>query len=235
MKRKTPADKLKELKQKLKEARKGYRVAKYETLQETMENVVEMRSSRVALAEFVNDAGIVSKNLKKLDANWIASAAFTFVIGKEQEGWKAARVAEFLHGFKGVPIEELAEQMRKLGGIEKIMKLAAKEDPRRVKPLGGVKKGGKARHADKKNPFKSAKVRKEEVDEVDEMEDWGTPIPDNNDDHDEGDHSRMTVRISPALRAKLIAIEKDRRVKLISVRIDSVDCLEIEEVRQLVK
>jgi hypothetical protein len=193
-----------------------------------MENVLELRSTRAALKEFVEDAGIDSKKLKKMDTNWIASAAFTFVIGNEQEGWKAARVAEFLYGFKEVPIKDLAEQMRKLGGIEKIVRLAAKEDPRRPPPSSGTK-AGSARQ-------KHAKVTKDEAPESDPDDDWEEPA---DDDASKSDHDRpeVMVRLTSALLTKLRATRPGRRVKLVGVRPTSAGpsacALEIEEVRRV--
>lgn len=232
----SPVDKLEDLGRRLKKARKGFRQTKYDIYQETMENAVKMKSDGAALKAFVKRAGIDPKKLKSPNTSWITPAAFTFVTHNEQQGWKGARVAEFLIDFKKVPISKLSEHMRKLGGIEKIVKFAAKEDPRQIKHPGHIKKGGKALSVAKKNPFKSAKAHKESADaDVERTEDWDTP----GDDADQAgsEHSQIAIRISPALRAKLLAIESKRRVEMIGVRIDTDDwlddVLEVQEVRGL--
>jgi hypothetical protein len=149
-----------------------------------MQNAVKMKSDRVVLKAFVERAGLDPKKLNNPNKNWILPAAFTFVTHNEKQGWKGARVVEYLHSVKNVPIKDLAEQIRKLGGIERIVDLAAKEDPRRVKPLGGIQKGGKVRSAANKNLIKAVNVREESNgNDVDETDDWDVMIDD--DDHDE--------------------------------------------------
>ena len=127
----SPADKLEKLKLKLSKAKKGFRLTKYDIVEGTMESVIDMRSDTDELKEFVERNDIDPKKLNNPNKNWITLAAFTFVSGEDQ-GWKCARVAEFLYDFKKVPINQIAEEIRKLGGIEKIVRLAAEEDPRRL-------------------------------------------------------------------------------------------------------
>jgi hypothetical protein len=98
---------------------------------------------------------------------------------------------------------------------------------RQRKIPGGQK--GKVSSAAKRNPFESSHADKASADndvETDEN-DWELPSRDD----------QIAVRISPALRAKLMAIKLDRRVKMICVRIDSEDwidvVLEVREVRRL--
>jgi hypothetical protein len=232
----SPADKLEELKRRLNKAKKGFRLEKYDITEETMESVINMRSDTTALKEFVERNDIDPKKLTNANRSWITSAAFTFVSNGEEQGWKCARVAEFLYDFKKVPINQLAEQIRKLGGIEKIVRLAAEEDPRQLKNPGGIKKGSKARSAVKKNPFKSANAHKASTgDDADGAEDWDGPGDDAGPPG--GEDSQIAVRISPALLAKLLAIKSKRRVKMIGVRIDTDDwvdvALEVQDVRRL--
>jgi hypothetical protein len=198
----SPADKLDKLKLKFKEATKGFRLTKYDVVQETLESVIEMKSDTDALKEFVERNDIDPK----IPKNAITLAAFTFVSGKNL-GWKCVRVAEFLYDFKKVPINKLAEQIRKLGGIEKIVKLAAEEDPRQVKDPGGVKKKrgkwGKA----PRGPLKAASADADQDD----------------DPNDEGDSSTleegtMVVGINADLSAKLEEAAEGERVKLIVMR-----------------
>jgi hypothetical protein len=231
----SPADRLEKLKFKLSKAKKGFRLTKYDIVEETMESVIDMRSDTDALKEFVERNGIDPKKLNNVNKNWITLAAFTFVSG-EDLGWKCARVAEFLYGIKKVPINQIAEQIRKLGGIEKIVRLAAEKDPRQLKDPGGIKKGGKASSAVKKKLLKFAKARKESTgDDADGAVDWDAPA--DVDDLPGGEDSQIAVRISPALRTKLLAIKVKRRVKVIGVRIDADDrldaVLEVQDVRRL--
>src|SRR5580704_8710735 len=86
----SPADKLEMLKLKLKKARKGFRLAKYDVVEGTMASVIEMRSDADALKEFVERNDIDPKKLKNANKNWTTVAAFKFVAG-EDLGWKCAR------------------------------------------------------------------------------------------------------------------------------------------------
>jgi hypothetical protein len=231
----SPADKLEKLKHKLSKAKKGFRLTKYDIVEGTMESVIDMRSDTDALKEFVQRNGIEPKKLNSANKSWITLAAFTFVSG-EDLGWKCARVAEFLYDVKKVPINQIAERIRKLGGIEKIVRLAAEENPRQLKDPGGIKKGGKASSAVKKKSLKFAKARKESTgDDADGADDWDA-LGDV-DDAPGGEDSQIAVRINPALRTKLLAIEVKRRVKVIGVRIDADDrldaVLEVQDVRRL--
>ena len=201
-----PADKLDKLKLKFKEAKKGFRLTKYDVVQEILESVIEMKSDTDALKEFVDRNDIDPKKLKNAKKNWITLAAFTFVSGKNL-GWKCVRVAEFLYDFKKVPINKLAEQIRKLGGIEKIVKLAAEEDPRQVKDPGGVKKKGGKGGKGPRRPLKAASADADQDD----------------DPNDEGDSSTleegtMVVGINADLSAKLEQVAVGERVKLIGTR-----------------
>jgi hypothetical protein len=128
-----PVEKLEALKRRLKEERKSFRLAKYDIFAETMGSVVELRSDDAALKAFVKKADIDPEKIEDTDRSWITTAAFTFVTHNEQQGWKAGRVAEFLHDKKKVPVGQLAEAIREGGGIEKIVRVAAEEDPRRPK------------------------------------------------------------------------------------------------------
>jgi hypothetical protein len=213
MKPKSPADKLEILGQRLTKAKKGFRRTKYDIYEETMEQVIEMRSDPAALEDFVKRAGINSKKLKSSNASWIAPAAFTFVTHNEQQGWKGARAAEFLHDFMKVPIGELAEQMRKLGGIEKIVNLAAKEDPRQLKDPGGTKKGGKAGLGKgPRRPLKAASAG-EYISGEDSNDE-----PDDKPDSSTLEEGTMVVGINADLSAELEQIAVGEPVKLIGTR-----------------
>jgi hypothetical protein len=194
-----PADRLEALKKRLKKARKGFRLEKYDVAEEVMQSVIEMRSDIDALKEFVERNGLDPKKLNNTNKNWITLAAFTFVSG-ENLAWKCARVAEFLYDFKKVPINQLADQIRKLGGIEKIVRIAAKEDPRQLKGPRGIKKGGKTGLGKKPDEYVSSK-----------------------DPNDEPDPSMLKkgsalIRIDANLIADLKKVAVDEAAKLIGTR-----------------
>jgi hypothetical protein len=208
----SPADKLEELKLRLKKARKGFRLKKYDVAEETMQSVIEMRSDIDALKEFVERNDIDAKKLNNTNKNWITLAAFAFVSG-ENLGWKCARVAEFLYDFKKVPINHLAEQIRKLGGIEKIVRLAAEEDPRQLKGPCGIKKAGKSGLG--KGPHRPLKAASTDED---------VSGKDSNDEpDDEADSSTlkkgtMLIRIDADLIAELKKVAVEEPAKLIGTR-----------------
>ena len=80
----SPADRLEKLKFKLSKAKKGFRLTKYDIVEETMESVIDMRSDTDALKEFVERNGIDPKKLNNVNKNWITLAAFTFVSGEDR-------------------------------------------------------------------------------------------------------------------------------------------------------
>jgi hypothetical protein len=226
-----PADRLEELKLRFKKAKKGYRLTKYDIAEETMQSVIEMRSDTGALKEFVERNDIDPKKLNNPNKNWITLAAFTFVSGEDQ-GWKCARIAEFLYDFKKVPINQLAEQIQKLGGIEKIVRLAAEKDPRQLKDPGGIKeKGGKVGKGPRR-PVKAASAD-EHISGADQDDD-----PDDKAGSSTLEEGTMVVSISGDLRAKLEEVAKGEPVKLVGTRSggwgESV-LFEVEKVIHVVK
>jgi hypothetical protein len=96
-----------------------------------MESAIDLWSDKTALKEFVKKAGVEAQ--KNPDKSWITTTAFAFVTYSEKLGWKAGRVLQFLYEKKKVPLNQLAKSLKDGGGIEKILKTAAKEDPRRDK------------------------------------------------------------------------------------------------------
>jgi hypothetical protein len=231
--------KLKKLKREYSDEKEGYHYRQYDILGETMAIVVGIRSDEPAVKAFLRLSGkkIPPAKSKKVE-DWLTAAVVAYVTAAKSQNavklaWKRARVLDHLHDVHGIPPEEIADQIRSRGGIESIAKEAIKENPRRPK---AEKRKEKESSAAKKNPFKSANARKESTDDdVDGAEDWDAP----GDDADPpgGDDSQIAVRISPALRAKLLAIKPNRRVKMIGVRIDADDwpdvVLEAQDVRRL--
>jgi hypothetical protein len=228
----SPADKLEALRRKSAKQKKSFRISKYENAQGTMQSVLEMRSDSDALMEFIERYDMTSEKLKGKNNSWITSTAFTFVFG-EKLGWKCARAAEFLYDFKKVPIDQLAEQIRKLGGFEKIVRLAAKEDPRRAAPPATAKKKLESNSEKKNSAFKSANVKETQSSDDD---DWDPPTPRNVSKRPPDEDNQIIVRMSPELHAKFMATKAGRRVKLVGPRIDNVwfdAVLDVEKLRLL--
>lgn len=231
--------KLKKLKSDYNNERKGYRYRQYEILANTMAIVIELRSDGSAVKAFLKLSGKKNPPTKsKKIEEWLTAAAVAYVTAAKSENaiklaWKRARVLDHLHDVHGIPPEEIADAIRSRGGIEAIAKEAVKENPRRPKAEKGKEK---ASSAAKKNPFKSANAHKESAgDDVDGAEDWDAA----GDDADPpgGEDSQIAVSISPDLHTKLHAIKVGRRVKLIGVRAEKADwvdvMLEVQAVRLL--
>ena len=73
----------------------------------------------------------------------LVTEVMAYVMGARSESnrkiaWKRGRVIEFLHG-EGVKIEKIAAEIQSRGGIEAILKHAAKQKPRRDKDTAGTK------------------------------------------------------------------------------------------------
>lgn len=128
-----PADFLEQCRQRLENAKGGFRRTKYAVFQDTMEAAIKMMADKNALDEFVTRNSIDRQKFEKKGVRWIVLCAFAFVTDSPGQGWKAARIAAFLYYTRKIPIGRLARQMKKLGGIEELLKLAAQEDPKRSK------------------------------------------------------------------------------------------------------
>jgi hypothetical protein len=199
----------KNCRRRLKKATVGYRHDKYGIFQDTMASVVAMRSDSKELKKFLECASIEGKKVNGAKKTWITEAAFSFVCRNEKQGWKAARVMEFLHDVKKVPIDELADQMKKLGGIERIVRMAAKEDPR--KPSG------------EEDDNTSSNEDHETSSNEDYDDAWDEPT---DGESEEGkNYSQVVIRMNSTSLAKLRSTKADRRVKLIGVRLNVGDAL----------
>jgi len=117
--------------------RSDYRNWKYELLASTMKVAVELRSE-ANLPKFLRPW-----RSKLLDGSSQVAASLTasvlaYVTGARTPNsvklaWKYARVLEYLHDKKKVPLAHLAREMKVRGGIERLTGLAAQENPRRKK------------------------------------------------------------------------------------------------------
>ena len=229
-----PADVLEDCKQRLRKARKGFRREKYAVYQDVMMSVMQMMADKNELLEFVSRNDINRKNYEAKGASWITLSAFVFVTGNYGMGWKGARISEFLHRVRQVPVKKLSAAFEKLGGIEKILKLAVEEDPKiakRAKAKGG-KKGSKPAHM-KKPKMQSELLANENDDEADEDWDEGTV----DDDAVPGDMTTISVQVSRRLLPDIMAARKGRRMNWICTRLahdpDDMSVAEIQEIRQL--
>jgi hypothetical protein len=132
--------------------------------------------------------------------------------------WKRARVVEHLHDFHGVPVGKIAAEIRKLGGVEAVVRLAAEEDPLRPKSKsdagkgGGTKTGRAASGTDSRRPLKAASA-----DEHISGED-SNDEPDDKADSSTVDDGTMLVGINGDLSAELKQIAVGEPVKLIGTR-----------------
>jgi hypothetical protein len=142
----SPADNLDSLRLLRQKEDRRFRERQYQDAQDVMKNVVQMWLKPRELEEFVKRNGISPEKSKKKKRGWLIYAAFEVVFGAAS--WKPARGTEFLHQFKKVPVDQLAGQIRKSGGFEKLVALASKEDPRRVKQDRGGKEGKEERSRD---------------------------------------------------------------------------------------
>jgi hypothetical protein len=218
--KKNPVDELEKLAERRKKATKGYRRALHEIIAETMRNVAIMRSDAAALQEFVGRYKF-APNESGGDA-WITSAAFNVVHPVEKEAWKWARVACFLHDFKVVPIESLAEEIHNLGGIAAVVGLAAKQDPRRAEAK--VKKPARTKLARRRPGTKKV----------------GSAATGENDrgpTDDELADEEIVLRVDSNCRVQLSAMPTDQRVEIIAVVVHQDELsgalLAIERVRRL--
>jgi len=225
----TRLKKLKKLKTEYKNELKGYRYRQYEILANTMAIVVELRSDDSAVRAFLRLSGKKSPPAKCKNVEDRLTAAVVAYVTAAKSGnalklaWKRARVLDYLYDVHAISPEMIADEIRSRGGIEAIAKDAMKEKPRRPKAEKGKEKAKSA--TAKRSLVKSASAEKLSFN--DEADDWDAPIPDSGRDRLGGEDTEIKVRISPELRAKLMAIKADRRVKLISVRIDTDDCLDV--------
>src|SRR5450631_3000124 len=81
----------------------------------------------------------------------VVTEVMAYVMGVKTESgrklaWKRGRVIEFLHG-QGIKIARIASEIQSRGGIEAVLKQAAKQKPRRDKGSTGRKANAKKRVA----------------------------------------------------------------------------------------
>jgi hypothetical protein len=217
-----PVNELEKLKWQFQEQLNGYRQAKYQIYASTMAEVVKLRADEDELAAFLATADIERPEIEPQNKNWITLAAVSFVTHNKQLAWKGARVLDYLYDIKKVPLNKLASKIRKLGGIEKIVKIAAEKDPRRKAESEAGRETEKPSRQKKKNRLGRLGRFKAETPDLPQYS---------------SEDSEIVISISPELRKKLDAMNTEQRVKLICARSDKsgwIDVmLEVHEVRLL--
>lgn len=232
----SPVHELKKLKRQFKKERKGYREAKYQILASAMAEVVKLRSDEDELEAFIAATGAERPTVERQSRSWITVAAVSFVTHNRQLAWKGARVLDYLYDIRKIPLDNLAQEIREQGGIEKILKIAAEDDPRREEQNETDQEeseaeqeeneGGQGEEAEpsRRKPKKRGLGAKSE-----------NKAPDISEYSSE--QSEIAISISPELRTKLDGIRVGRRVKLIGVRAEKADwvdiMLDVQEVRLL--
>lgn len=225
----SPVHELKKLKRQFQKERKGYREAKYQILASAMAEVVKLRSDEDELEAFIVATGAERPTVESQSRSWITVAAVSFVTHNRQLAWKGARVLDYLYDVREISLDNIAQEIREQGGIEKILKIAAEEDPRREEANETDEEENEAHQEEEAEPS-CGKPKKRGLGPKSE-----TKAPDISEDSSE--QSEIAVSISPELRTKLDAIKVGRRVKLIGVRAEQADwvdiMLDVQEVRLL--
>jgi hypothetical protein len=179
-----------------------------------MAEVVKLRSDEDALEAFIVATGAERPTVQSQSRSWITVAAVSFVTHNRQLAWKGARVLDYLYDVRKIPLDNIAQEIREQGGIEKILKIAAEEDPRREEVNETDEE--EAAKPSRETPNKHGLGRKGKPENKE---------PDTSEDSTE--ESEIAVSISPDLRTKLDGIKIGRRVKLIGVRAEQADWLDV--------
>jgi hypothetical protein len=130
-------DKLRKLRRQFKTERTGYHGFVHETMASAMGVILKLRSSNRSLRRFLKLTK-VKRTASRDDQSqsWITQAVMVYVTDAKSKNamklaWKRARVLDHLHDFHGISPKKIPAQIRQRGGIEAIIRLAAKENPRR--------------------------------------------------------------------------------------------------------
>jgi hypothetical protein len=117
--------------------KREYRGGIYEIMGRTMPIVVQLRNDKAALRNFTRIAKIAPKLIGNLNSPaWITNAVMSFVMKVKSKNtrklaWKRARALDYLYDIKKTPLAKIAKALKKAGGVEKIVRLAGKKNPRR--------------------------------------------------------------------------------------------------------
>jgi hypothetical protein len=231
VKSKSNTKKLKQLKSQYADELEGSRRRKYDILGRAMPIVNEYRLNPGAVKAFLKLPGAVrlQKNSRK-SQSWITASVFAYITGAKSEDalkivWKRARVLEHLHDYHGVSPGDIAEEIRRRGGIEAVARLAAKEDPRRRKSEEDTGHGGQTKTRPAAMPSGKAELAKRPPRALSAASaDENMTGEDSNDEAEDKldspalEKGTMLVGISGDLRDELKEVTEGERVKLIGTR-----------------
>jgi hypothetical protein len=134
---------LESLNQEYKINRGGYHQHAYSLMAKAMSVALLLRANKKLKRKFIGHVRPKSAGKNSSASINIVTEVMVYVMGAKSESnrkiaWKRGRVIEFLHG-KGVKIAKIAAEIQSRGGIEAILKQAAKQKPRRDKESAGTK------------------------------------------------------------------------------------------------
>ena len=137
---------LETLRDQVKAALSGCRETVYSAMAKAWRIVLLLRSDKKLQAKFIRRAKLKVATKGKA-ALQVVTEVMAFVMGaktalKKKLAWKRGRVIEFLHD-QGIKIAKIAAEIQSRGGIEAVLKQAAKLQPRRAKRSASTKTNAK--------------------------------------------------------------------------------------------
>ena len=213
-------EKLKELQATFIDDRQAHRQTVYLTTTKAFRVSVKLRSSPSAVRAFFELAGEKrpsTKNETSQNAK-ITHAVIAFVTGAKSKkarklAWKRARALSYLYDMKSVPLAKLPGEIARRGGIEALVKLAARNDSRRSK----IEEKDTRKERDSWDDDDDVKTASKKASSRAAM---GPASKDSWDMDVKPSKGGPLLDISRQLREKLKRIEVGRRVKLIGIRTD---------------
>jgi hypothetical protein len=121
-----------------KTGRGGFQTLVRQTMAGAMKLALELQADKANLKSFLVLAKQNQPKGENIDSlSWIVRKVMIFATGAGSESakklaLKRARGAEYVHVDLAIPIKKMPQKIKEMGGIEKIVKLAAKKDPRRA-------------------------------------------------------------------------------------------------------
>jgi hypothetical protein len=136
------------LRDQVKAALGGYREQVYGFMAKAWLIVLLLRRDKELQRKFIRRAKL-KVAAKGTAALKVVTEVMAYVMGVKTESgrklaWKRGRVIEFLHD-QGIKISKIAAEIQSRGGIEAVLKQAAKQKPRRDKVSSDTKNGVKKR------------------------------------------------------------------------------------------
>jgi hypothetical protein len=225
-------DRIKALRKEYEDDRAGYRRKKWRCLGQAMAIVLELKSNEKSAKSFFKlaDDTLPEESDRKLRKN-LTAAVICYIKSAKTESavkqvWKEARALDYLIEIEEVEPDDIAAEIEKRGGIEKIAKAAAQQDPRRPKVKLGKKE---AKPALQKKLKKQSSLPTVE----DEDDDWSL----DSNGAGAGDLTTITVQVHPSQLSDILGLKKGQRMTWICSRVDAdnddLAVAEIQEVRPL--